>query len=305
MRFWWVNQKQTHRHEIGGGFLWSPKRKANGDQNPYYDFMTEVAPDDLIFSYVHGQIVAVGIATTHAYSSSKPVDFGKAGEVWTNDGWRVNVDFRRVERPLSPTNHMELIAPLLPIRYSPIQANGRGNQVYLTSISIDLGKLLLDLLGINELGTATSSLDQLEFSPEEQELIRDQSIPETEKSTLVLARRGQGVFRNRVQFFEQSCRVTGVDQSELLIASHIKPWKDSDNEERLSGHNGLFLSPHVDKLFDAGFMTFEDSGELVFSSLLDRTVPEKWHLDSHNRVRKFGSEQSYFLEFHRTKVFRA
>lgn len=44
MRYWWVNQKQTYRHEVPGGYLWSPKRKQNGHRNPFYEFMREVAP---------------------------------------------------------------------------------------------------------------------------------------------------------------------------------------------------------------------------------------------------------------------
>lgn len=60
MRFWWVNQNQTFRHEVDGGYLWSPKRKANGGINPFYESMREVAPGDLVFSFaerrcrVHG-----------------------------------------------------------------------------------------------------------------------------------------------------------------------------------------------------------------------------------------------------------
>jgi hypothetical protein len=50
MRYWWVNQNQTFRHEIEGGYLWSPKRNANGARNPFYESMREVAPGDLIFS---------------------------------------------------------------------------------------------------------------------------------------------------------------------------------------------------------------------------------------------------------------
>jgi len=62
MRYWWVNQNQTYRHEIGGGYLWSPKRNANGARNPYYESMREVAPGDLIFSFVDTRIFAIGTA---------------------------------------------------------------------------------------------------------------------------------------------------------------------------------------------------------------------------------------------------
>jgi putative restriction endonuclease len=44
MRYWWVNQNQTYRHEIKGGYLWSPKRKTNNQRNPFYESMREVLP---------------------------------------------------------------------------------------------------------------------------------------------------------------------------------------------------------------------------------------------------------------------
>jgi hypothetical protein len=48
MRYWWVNQNQTYRHEVAGGYLWSPKRNANGARNTFYESMREVAFGDLI-----------------------------------------------------------------------------------------------------------------------------------------------------------------------------------------------------------------------------------------------------------------
>ena len=49
MRYWWVNRNQTFRHELVGGYLWSPKRNANGARNPFYESMREVSPGDIIF----------------------------------------------------------------------------------------------------------------------------------------------------------------------------------------------------------------------------------------------------------------
>ena len=285
--------------------MWSPKKNANGGRNPYYDFMTQVAPGDLVFSYANGAIIAVGVALGNAVTSTKPTDFGNAGQAWSNDGWRVDVDFVRTGKQVVPKQHLHMITPLLPEKYSPIQADGRGNQVYLTSISQDLGQVLLTLLGNPEILWPTTDLSDLAFDPDEQEMILDQSLPETMKSTLLLARRGQGKFRERVKLFEGSCRLTGVDQADLLIASHIKPWVISNNEERLNGHNGLFLSPHIDKLFDSGYISFEKSGELLVSPLLDIEVLLKWSIDPTKRVRQFGVEQDYFLDSHRETVFIA
>jgi hypothetical protein len=53
MRYWWVNQNQIYRHEVGGGYLWSPKRNGSGVRNPFHELMREVAPGDLIL-FLHG-----------------------------------------------------------------------------------------------------------------------------------------------------------------------------------------------------------------------------------------------------------
>src|SRR6202790_4596299 len=76
MRFWWVNQNQTYRHEITGGYLWSPKKNANGARNPFYESMREVAPGDLIFSFKDTRIFAVGIARSYCWESPKPLGSG-------------------------------------------------------------------------------------------------------------------------------------------------------------------------------------------------------------------------------------
>ena len=78
MRYWWVNQNQTYRAEIGGGFMWSPKTRSDGVTNKFYDNMREVSPGDLIFSYADTRIKAVGIATQFAETSPKP-EFGSSG----------------------------------------------------------------------------------------------------------------------------------------------------------------------------------------------------------------------------------
>lgn len=305
MKYWWVNQNRTWRQEQAGGYMWSPKLKRNGTRSPYYDFMTEVSPGDIVFSFVSRQIIAVGIVLSEAYTSLKPTDFGSAGDAWSEDGWRVDVEFQQLERPVEPRNHMSLIQPLMAEKYKPLKANGDGQELYLTTIHQEFALLLLSLVGDPEISMPVTDLSQLGFLAEEQELILDETLRETTKATLVLARRGQGSFRQRVSLFEKECRVTGVAQSELLIASHIKPWRDSSNEERVSGHNGLFLSPHVDKLFDLGFITFENNGQLVPSPLLDLDVLDRWSIARDTKVKRFDQDQAFFLDHHRNNVFEA
>lgn len=85
----------------------------------------------------------------------------------------------------------------------------------------------------------------------------DKAIEKTTKDALVKSRVGQGDFRKSlIEKYDGKCVVTGIDLTKLLIASHIKPWRISDNKERLSSENGLLLSANLDKLFDSGLITF-------------------------------------------------
>ena len=91
MKYWWVNQNQTYREEVGGGFLWSPKRNKGGGRNQFYENMTVVRTGDVVFSFCDTLIKAIGIATDEAKATDRP-DFGKVGNQWTNDGWLGHVD---------------------------------------------------------------------------------------------------------------------------------------------------------------------------------------------------------------------
>src|SRR6059036_3985810 len=93
---WWVNQNQTYRQEIAGGYLWSPKRNANGARNPFYESMREVSPGDLIYSFVDTWIAAIGLAKSYCWECPKPTEFGSVGLNWENIGWRVNVSFSQL-----------------------------------------------------------------------------------------------------------------------------------------------------------------------------------------------------------------
>jgi hypothetical protein len=125
-----------------------------------------------------------------------------------------------------------------------------------------------------------------------------------ERERLVMSRRGQGVFRHNVEQIEKSCRVTGLRDLQHLRASHIKPWKDSDDYEKVDGHNGLMLSPHVDHLFDRGWILFEDNGMLVPSSKLDVLVLQSWRIEPDRQPKPFLPRQIEYLEYHREAVFR-
>jgi putative restriction endonuclease len=318
MRYWWVNQNQTFRQERAGGYLWSPKRNANGHRNPFYEFMREVAPGDLVLCFEGAYIRAVAVVRSYSYESPKPADFGNAGPNWEQIGWKVDVQYFDLLNQIRPSEHMSVLAPQLPTRYAPLMLDGRGLQaIYLTVVPVPLMEALVGLIGpeVRQLMDASMAADLVEnyggrvLDWEQHiadEIASDDALGTTEKEQLIIARRGQGLFRQNVQRLERRCRVTKVDREEHLRASHCKPWRDCEsNHERLNGENGLLLTPSVDHLFDRGFISFEDDGELLISPVAHAQSLERMGVATEGRVNvgSFSSGQRQFLDFHRNYVF--
>ncbi len=323
MRTWWVNQNQTFRQEQAGGYLWSPKRKANQHRNHYYDTMRVVAPGDLVLSFQGAHIRAVGVATSYCYESPKPTEFGNTGQYWDRIGWRVDVAWTALRSAFKPADHMHALRRVLPARYSPLQANGYGSQsVYLTEIPRPMMEVMASLAGyeLQQLLQAAPiplpsrvadhpvEVEQLrkEWEDHIQSRIQgDPALRRTERIALVRSRCGQGMFRDRVSRVEKSCRITRVDNPTHLIASHILPWRHANNEQRLDGENGLMLTPSVDDLFDRGFISFQDNGRLLISSVADRQSLDRMGFETSRSVSvgAFSEGQRRFLAYHRDDIF--
>jgi hypothetical protein len=322
MRYWWVNQNRTFRQEIEGGYLWSPKRNQNGHRNPFYEFMREIAPGDIVFSFCDTRIAALGIVSGYCRESPKPEEFGAAGMNWSQIGWRVGVRWQRLANAIRPKDHIARLRPDLASKYAPLTPEGNGLQgVYLTQVSAGLASALFALIGneassVADVGSEISKIERDSPAPErdieewerrvEVAISTDTAIRETERSALVQARRGQGLFRDNVRSIEHACRITRVERMEHLIASHVQPWRDSSNEQRLDGENGLLLTPTVDHLFDKGFISFEDSGQLIVSPVADQRSLQRMGVDPERRVNvgAFSQGQRRYLDFHRENVLR-
>jgi putative restriction endonuclease len=307
MNYWWVNQNQTYSHEVGGGYMWSPKTNSNGHRNRFYDSMTEVAIGDTVFSFCDTLIKAVGVVTGPCQSAPKPTEFGATGSYWSAEGWFVPVRFIELTNPIRPKDWMGELAPTLPSVYSPLQPNGNGNQgVYLAPVPEPMAAVLVKLLkGQVEDVLAAHHPKRADRDDQEIERIKgDKAITQTQREQLVMARVGQGLFRSRVAMLEPGCRVTGVTDDRFLRASHIKPWSVSTDAEKLDGANGLLLAPHVDHLFDRGFITFDQAGSLVRSHILPSEVFAAWFTTSDIAQKALTKEQAVYMDHHRHHVFQ-
>lgn len=129
------------------------------------------------------------------------------------------------------------------------------------------------------------------------------SLGATEKNSMINTRIGQGLFKKQLESIECQCKVCGLKNRDLLIASHIKPWKDCDNNERLDNNNGFLLCPIHDSLFDKGYVSFEDDGKIIVSQLLEKNSYKLLNISGSEQIR-LTNENKHYLDWHRQNIFR-
>lgn len=131
----------------------------------------------------------------------------------------------------------------------------------------------------------------------------DNTIKATEKDSIVKSRIGQGIFRKGLIDYWHGCAISQCPLTWMLIASHIKPWRDSDNQERLDDYNGLLLLPNYDKLFDLGYISFDQKGKIMYSRLLDKFDRDSIGLTNDLRLVKFEEQHLKYLKYHNENCF--
>lgn len=136
---------------------------------------------------------------------------------------------------------------------------------------------------------------------------KTQLLPKsTEAERLVVQRVGQDLFRSALlDYWRGRCCVTGLAVPSLLRASHIKPWaKCASDNERLDVFNGLLLAPHIDTLFDGGWVSFSDQGGLLVSKELSSAARHQLGVTSEWSTQELTPSHSAYLMYHREQVFR-
>lgn len=153
-----------------------------------------------------------------------------------------------------------------------------------------------------------SSDDALEVQDQDtvpvEEPPNDSPLDETEREQVTKARIGQGLYRKNLEEIETYCRVTGLAIKIHLRASHMKPWRVCSDAEKLDGNNGLLLSPHIDHLFDKGYISFSDGGDLLVSGNIDMAVLKAWGIQTPFNAGPFNPRQRYYLAYHREIIFQ-
>ena len=137
-----------------------------------------------------------------------------------------------------------------------------------------------------------------------EELDKLDGLKETMRKRLIASRLGQGEFREKVLSGWRGCAVTGCKKSNLLKASHIKPWKECNTRERLDPFNGIALIPNLDTAFDQGLISFQNNGRILISPNLDKETQTTLGISSRMRIKHFKVQHLQYLKYHRKVVFQ-
>ena len=309
VKHWWVNHRQTPRQETEGGYLWTAGTSKSATGTASFENLIAVQPGDVIFSFGDGVVGAVGVALGRAREAPDPAPIERTGKKRKAVfGRQLPVRFIELKQPLSTMAHANEIATVLPVKDPPLRATGIGLRgVYLSALPDAMVLVLRRLLGgqvedaEEKLRTSVGS-ELLDDRAEDVLRMRSDLNP-VAKENLLRARRGQGLYRRNLEEIEGGCRLTHLLDRRHLVASHIKPWRESDDREKLDGYNGLLFSPHVAHLFDRGYITFTDIGLVLVSRHLNPRVLTVWHLSPAPRIEPFRPEQCVYLDYHRREVF--
>lgn len=163
--------------------------------------------------------------------------------------------------------------------------------------------------GIFSLMSDKQIKDRKAFAEESEKLVQkieneinNIEVDGDERNQIVKIRVNQGVFRNQLLKRYKHCCLCGVTNLGLLVASHIKPWAISKSKEKLDVNNGLLLCPNHDRLFDKGYISFDNDGNILISEELNDD--DKIFTNVHNNMKIVLMEESKeYMKYHREKIF--
>jgi putative restriction endonuclease len=286
MNYFWVNQGKTFDIAYKFQCLWAPILDLNGKSLHHWDTMKLLQPGDVILNYSQKQILGYCVAQTKSYQYQKPEQFNGVLN-WGDDGLICDVKYYLFEKPIDKTFVYEKVKNLLSDKYSPFTKTGEVNQGYLYKIS----KFEFD--AILEIANAKYEILNNEIESEDAPI---------ESETLALGKRriGQGKYRRDViKLWGGKCAITGSSVQELLIASHIVPWREGNSQERRDEHNSILLSALYDKLFDKYLISFDDSGMILISSKISELERRLLGLNLGIRIMLLSDKMRVYMNQHR------
>ncbi|MFP9128554.1 HNH endonuclease [Niallia sp. BSM11] len=299
-----VFQNKSYKEERRGGYLWAPQKNNAGQTFHHWTDMKLIKKNDIIFNSYNGKLVSVLIAKENCKEHERPTGLDQL-DLWEKDGWLVNAKYIDLQEPITYKDYMGDILKIQDKKYAPFNKSGRGNTGYLFRVSKDLAGFFFELIekknGVSlKMFQIENELQKEIVNEIEKGLTEAITLDKTEKETIIKSRIGHSAFKKALFVTEQKCRICGMKDERFLIASHIKPWSESNNQERLDVHNGLLLCPNHDALFDKMYITFDETGNIMVKQSLDEATKILLNINERMHINMNEQQQNY-MNWHREK----
>lgn len=299
MNFYVVMQGKTYQQSKEQGVVWCALYDKTGSTPHSWQRMQDVKKGDVLFHCVKGEVVAISQAREDARFGMSDIEEGVAGTLF-------DALYEELEVAVSVKENFAQIEPLLPVKYSPFQQNGDGNQGFLYPCNEMLALRLLSL--ISEVNIFTQTDEQLEFTIDpvahtERNFLAPILLM-TEAQAKKQIRDGTRAFaKGLTAIWPTQCAVCGIDVPELLHATYAKPWKDAEGDERTDAHNGLLLCGNHSALYERGYIAFNGSGRIHISQEMDESDYGKQAIHAKMRIAR-EEEHKKYLKWHKKEVYR-
>ena len=299
-RVWWVNQSDSWDVEYGDRVVRSSRYKRVGAghapvaaDTKYRQTVGQARRDDIV---VHAR-------GPHIVAFSRALEDGEAHDELPGNyiaGWQFRSEYFVLSNPVPKGSFRhQFVNDNHPKGYA-LTRRGTVNQGYFFCFDYPGLAIILDYVDLNE--SLPTWLTQ-HMGPGASVSMGELELAETERIAIANTRMGQAIFRSGVISLWGSCAVTGVASEQLLRASHIKPWRQCSNRERLDPANGLLLTPTLDHLFDRGLITFESDGSIVISESLASSDIAGLGVSTGMRLRWVPDGVVDYMRYHNQHVF--
>lgn len=298
VNFYWVNIGTSFKEVAEFKFLWAPKNTLNQKGQSIIDAGWKAVPNvkkgDIIFCNYQGSLIHVSVATKDAYESERPEN--RSFDQWKKDGYKIDIDLHTLACPIANNDFKDEFIPMFNDKCAPklFAQNKSVSQKYMVKLPSAAGVFLLGLVGDDALNIQDSIASNSTMGS-------NQKAPEGyDKEVTAKARVGQGKFRQDVMaIWNDTCAVTGLNIKMLLTASHILPWQLSEPHQKVDKFNGLALSPNIDKLFDKGFISFNEKGKILIKNSLSASSLKAVGVDKKMAIKNLTEEHLAYLREHR------
>jgi len=215
-----------------------------------------------------------------------------------SDRVEIRVDYNFCDNPILKTKLMDVSS------FEDFNGGNQGTNFTATKEQYDtiLSSVSVEVSGIRVSKSIYDAV--LEERTAIDSILADETFKGGERESIVKTRIGQGKYREMLKsVWDSKCAVTGCDMTEILIASHIKPWSESDEGEKVDPYNGLLLTPNLDKLFDQHRISFDDEGTVIIPDSIPPYTQIQLGLRPGMKISKLHDRHKPYLEHHRAKFY--